>query len=224
MTQVSSKTIWIKPLGRKWRRVTFFDKKFGGFVIPMPKPFIDMFPKLVPLRAKTVDELESLFNKVILQWEEAATTTRRVILYRFAINLMSEPNEENWRKCLRQDFKSSFENFPDNALGFEWENCTERTIDGEARYFRFNGDDDEFNNKFSPSLDPPDPDDEDNTTRAIDWTAERESFFKAMESSIRQLILRAQDFENKIKDPKILDRLASSQSETLLLAPAKERT
>lgn len=223
MKEISAKSVYIQPMGRKWRRVLWFDKKRGVFIIDMPKAFTTLFPD-DKVEAKDVETIEAEFKKAVYKWETADIKWRKVIIYRFCIAMVDE------RGILRRDdFKASFDKFPDNSIGFEWEVCRERTAKGEVRYFKIwqneRGPEDWDN--FPPSVQAPEKDahrgkDSNSPTQVLDWTAEREAFFLSMGQSLRALVLRAQDFETKIKDPEVLDKLAASNT-LLLAAPAKDK-
>ena len=218
MATVKTKEIYIEPLGKRWRQKIEFDPKTGNFSIGMPKEYQSLFPDAKPPTAKTLEDVEREFRISVDKWAKAAVKVRKVILYRFAVSVPSG----------RNDFKSSFENHPEHAIGFEWEACRERTVGQEVKYFQINveAEADEGHELFiwRPYIQTPDDNlDDAAPTKVIEWTEERARFFEAMEASLRGLVQRVVQFEKKISDPKVLDRLVASGT-LLLSAPSKETT
>ncbi len=232
MPVVKSETLYLKQLGaypgNKWVKAYNFDSKRGVFTISMPAAFQELFPDH-KVSGASLDDVDKALSEAMKKWDSVQTTTRKVILYRFAINMWEKNKTNQKAKKVRTDFKgSSFEKAPEFGLGFEYEVAMERVINKKAEYYRLKDEDSDEGEDFKWKVNIlyPNKDnnrwDEPTSTQVVDWSEERETFFSNLQASLIRVINTVLAFEKTIADPKKLDQLILSAPKTFLLEGSKK--
>lgn len=168
----------------EWKQITRLLLRKKRFAIKLPEWMHETLG-YKEVFGDTLDHVDYAFTKAIMEFEELEKDKRKVILYRLKINvIISEYNDEG--KFVRVSLRREDMYFQkgSTALSLWWCLAYELTsqFTGKVVYTYLNG------NHISR--------DEIGKSRenVIEWTLQREGFFKALQLQLDSLILKAHTF------------------------------
>ena len=139
------------------------------------------------------------FEKVRKDFNERSDTYRKLILYRCKIRCCIVDREEPSESYSEGEIKKLILNKSDISNGFNREvDSTGITLDFIILYERENNGNFSYvdiEKKYKIQIS-----DSGNKYKRMDWTQERENFFKRLKTSIEQVILKTNDFFEKPVD------------------------
>jgi hypothetical protein len=178
-----------------------FHPASGLFEVKIPEEFghlTDDTSVIKPALHEVINALKELSKKNL----DAKTTSKKVIFYRFLSNANIIRNGESV-------FCSNDISFAENTtLGLFWIVCREIRCDDRVIWVHVHSDDTDGNRWHHG-------DSEDYTE--IDWTPQREAFFRFFETKLEDLILNIDKFLN---DKKLIEKIDSGM---LLLEEEKKK-
>jgi hypothetical protein len=162
--------------------VVKYSAKNQKFTIEFPAAVAEAMHVTVA-RGSSEKEARDYFNKICKEYETEKTKHRKVIAYKIDINAhICEDEGDEYRVIF--DRKDIHFSDCDSALGMGYEVLQESTIKDNVSYRRLSG------SRFDLKSD----------WTVIDWTEERELFFKKTIGSLENLIMMIDDyFKNKEK-------------------------
>ena len=209
MPQVRSRTVRFD--GENYVRKTTVDKD-GVFKIIIPTTAREILG-IKEVTADTVEKVERLWMKKIEEYKTAKTTTRKVIHYRFENNssiMGPDSKDPDDQICIYSSSDISFCNGVAIALSAGVFIEAETVYSDGKKTYRYEEVESTFpssmhgsHTDFGPSVRYR----EDSLKSMIDWTPEREAFFKQMGEAIEQLILK---MDGVMNDKKKLLEIADS--------------
>ena len=200
MPQVRSRTVRFD--GKNYVRKTTVDKE-GVFRIRLPVAARKIL-QCEEISAPTLKEVEDLWDEKVEEYKQARTVERKVIYYRFESNsaiCRPDPNDPEGLECI---FDSDDISFCEGvAIAVSAQVLTETTITySDGKEFRTYN---ETKSSLPSSMTNVDrsyvPGANEDRDQIIEWTPERELFFKELGEAIETLILK---MDNLLKDQKQL--------------------
>lgn len=207
--------------GEDFKQVVRYSSRKGGFEISMPSEYNAIYHD-GPAEGKTEKEAQKDFDSKMEKWNSDETKERKVLIFSLSVNgtlyekpeaLPSDEDAERESKVVFTSRDLEVENFhhgwgerdqqadPDLALGLIWRVGFERTIGKTVHYYRkaIWSDGKEFEDRLFPQ----------GTTegdfRVIEWSKEREDYFRRLESNLQRLVEGALQFREDVKTEKGLD-------------------
>jgi hypothetical protein len=182
MPKVSKESVYLgHDLGTVKMEIVF-SAKFGSFTIKLPDQVKNILGK-GEVSSETFDGVKNEFKMAMKAYRQALTTERKVIRYRFKAKaeFIIEEKEDGckWFCANEVSFAEG------TALDLFYLVCMERTVDNKKAYYHLNG------NYISHESDK---------DKTMEWTAEREAFFKALTHGLEQSIMKAHNFFNANSD------------------------
>lgn len=172
------------PEDRNWKRVIKFNSKSEDFIIALPEWTHEAL-RIQEVRAKTLDEAERKFNKAIEDYKEANCVETKVIKYSLKTTAY-----------IFKDFTSNFGegggcilhtneiSFTDGAcMEFSYYIAIKKQYPHNTTYKYIDG-----NTGHGEG---------DSCDKEMEWTPEREKFFRETEKSFNKLIVKAYEFFNQ---------------------------
>lgn len=232
--------------GERWIQRLQFSLKDQMFHIPMPESYNAAFGspvgesrKKLDVKGKTVAEADKAFDAAIEKWKGVDTKERKVIAYCLYMNTVNKIKRKDrfWGGMTLLPERQDIDMFhsPDVGIAFSYEVCTEATTGGKQYYYNRVP-----NPDYDPKSDSPKHQIEWNKEEAVlgkqaehpsqwedhkanviivDWTQEREDFFKQLRDRLQVLARQAIEFEKMILNQKGLDNtMAQMLSGTYRLA------
>lgn len=198
MVKISKETINVPGVGEFIVEVEYAVRK-KSFIIKLPDKVKETIGKAM-VAAETFDDAKDQFSESIKEYNNAKTIERKVIVYHFRATAWVMDEEE--RRCIFREDEVSFAK--GTALDLFYEVLVEKTLFNRKSYHYLNG-----NYAYGDN----------EGFQVMDWTEQREDFFKMLNKGLQHTIMKAHAFFNANNDD-IMKFIDSGGK--LLLPEAKE--
>lgn len=189
MPVVSQQEVYL-TIGTKWKLVIKYSSREGRFFTDLPDSY-QGFADCLEVWGNTESEVRGAFWDIDKQYKKAKEVRKKMLYFSFQSTASVMDDEKD--KCIFSSEDISF--VKGNALSFDWHVIFKVTLKGRVSYV------DEDNSNF----------DVDSRKSLLDWTLEREKFFKSFDQAILSLIMRADKFFNNQPKNKIIDFINRQQ-------------
>lgn len=224
--------------GDSWMRKIKFFSKSNSFEIQMPPDFIRLFPDLESVSGESIKVVLENFDKQMENWKNAIIQERKIIAFVMAFN-RQDTNEDGKSYTEFRHLHYSINDCPDTALGFSYEVAYERIVGKKKTFFTVE------ENPFFDRKSPEGPrnkklregraslaeevghyrrDKDEPVVIIVEWTAEREKFFKELRASMDVMVERAVEFQKSVSTPVGLEAVMKRMTgaDALKALPAAE--
>jgi len=180
---------WNKRKG--WYLVVKYTSTDDFFYVDLPDYIQSVVGKRM-VRSDTRKGAIEAFKKAVREYEIRVLSKRKIILYLFRANVKGEVNGEPYEKYTLSLYHQQRE--LSSALNLWWTVCYETGLPEHTNakentlYYNLDG----------SKLDLPYTSREDRI--AIDWTEDREAFFRSFSQQLAELVYKADGFLNKTDD------------------------